>query len=647
MGEVTTAEDVLKKISAEHLECSICCSRYNHPKILDCLHSFCAPCLENYRRVQHPSSVKLPCPLCRRDTPLPKEGVLLGLKGNFNLTALVEEFTNQESLVRRQQSQIVCEVCEDEEANSRCIECKDYLCGECQKAHRRAVKTKKHEIATLEDLRSGKACFKSKMRDEIPKCQNHPTQEVVFFCTTCQVLICHVCTALDHSNTTHVYVYIEKAERLFRETAKILLSKATDSTAEFRSAKKVIDHAMQTLDGVIAAASADISKRADEDVARVRQQEDILKKKVSEIGIERLKLLETSHDTYCESLKWAEHTLEKATSVLEQSSRFEVLELKQQLVKNLTDVSEQQVPGPVESLSPFIAFSPDPVKTKQPLGKILLEEKWEMKTQFDVKGSKLAASIAAFTTNDLIVADLETHKISVFTPKGSFKYYFDTPASQPVGKLYCPYDISVTKDDRVVVINQPSKEASTATVKVFQAHNAKKIRHLLNITPLHVSKAHEDYDISCIGADENHIAVGNTAKKEITLYQTDGSLISTIPAAMIDRRLEISNQGRLIFSNYDHSKLVSLDMEGNEIFCVDTVLNGVKVKPAGMCCDRFGEIYIVLHAGQEGEIHHYSAEGAHIRRIAQHLVNPLGLTIMPNGDLAVADMLSVKIYHKV
>ena len=659
MAEVTT-EDVLHKISQEHLQCSICFDRFKRPKILDCLHSFCVHCLEDYKSNQHTHGVKLPCPLCRRETLLNEEGIE-DLKSNFNLTALVEEFTHQESLVKRQQSQIVCEVCEQDGANSRCIECKEYLCDECQKAHKRAVKTRKHETATLEDLRSGKASFKSKMRDEIPKCKKHISQDVCFFCKTCQVLICAVCTALDHSKPTHTYQDIEEAEKLFREEARILLAQVKSSTQTLHVAKGVIDHARATLESMLAETSADISKRADEDVARIREQESILKQQVLKIGIDRTELLKTSQESYCESLKWADHTLEMAGGVLDQSSHFELLELKEKLVKNLEDVSEQEIPGPMQGLSPFLVFSPGTVTTNLPLGQLLLEEKWLLKRVFngtrpgqDEDGFKLAASIASFTTNDLIVADPEKQQLTVFNSKGQFKSNFDAPVCQPEGKLHNPYDVSLTKDDRVMVIDQPKNKFTPAAVKVFRAHEAKKIKHLFNIIPSPVrerasSMTQLTYDLACIAVDEHHIAVGNTAEKTISLYDTEGSLIREVQANFIDRRLTISNKQHLIFSNYKNSKLVSLDLQGKAIFSIDTVVNGKMLKPAGMCCDRSGDIYIVLHASGNygsGEIHHYTAEGVHIRRVASGLENPLGLTITPSGALAVADMSSVKIYHR-
>ncbi|XP_038065192.1 E3 ubiquitin-protein ligase TRIM71-like [Patiria miniata] len=651
MAEVTT-EDVLDKISQGHLECTICIQRFNRPKILDCLHSFCLGCLEDYKRTQYPSSPKLPCPLCRKETVLPDNGIA-GLSNYFAMTALVEEFTHQENLVKRQKSRIVCEVCEDDEAISRCTDCKEYLCCECQRAHQRAVKTKKHEIATLDDLRSGKATFKSKMRDEVPKCKKHTNQEVCFFCNTCKVLICAVCTALDHCKPSHTYEDIEEAEMSFRDKAKSLLSKAKDSRRKFLVAKNFVDSASQRLELMLADTSADISQRADEEVVRIREMEASLKEDAAKIGQEKAELLKNAQESFSENLKWTQGTLEMAEAVLDQSSRFELLELMEKLLCNLNDINELDVPCPEQNLSPFLAFKPVPVK-KVALGKLLLKEKWSLKAHFDGKVTsgevtkgyrfKMAASIATFTNSDIIVADFEDYKLHLFTPQGQLKFEFVGPGDQPEGQLFNPYDLAVTQDNKLVVIDN-------LLVKVYDAPDTQHIKFLFSFTPPSESDGNETgSDLSCIAVDEkNRIAVGDAKRKIISLHEIDGSLISKVPAELLDRRLSISNKERLIFSNYQKAKLVCIDFDGQEVFCVDTVVDGKQLKPAGMCCDRHGDIFIVLHASDEhgaGEIHRYSAEGAYMGRIAAGLRNPLGLTHTPAGELAVADMLSVKIYHK-
>ncbi|XP_033624476.1 uncharacterized protein LOC117287940 isoform X2 [Asterias rubens] len=97
MAEGVSTDPLLSKVILGHLECSICCTRYNQPKNLDCSHSYCLKCLQELKKTQNPDTNKLKCPLCQKETILPLDGVT-GLQSNYLLIALVEEVNKQEQL---------------------------------------------------------------------------------------------------------------------------------------------------------------------------------------------------------------------------------------------------------------------------------------------------------------------------------------------------------------------------------------------------------------------------------------------------------------------------------------------------------------------------------------------------------------------
>ncbi len=96
-------------------------------------------------------------------------------------------------------------------------------------------------------------------------------------------------------------------------------------------------------------------------------------------------------------------------------------------------------------------------------------------------------------------------------------------------------------------------------------------------------------------------------------------------------------------------KRICLDFMGNEVFNKSTSIDGKPVKPFGVGCNDFGDIYVSVHYGLlgTGEIHHYDASGEHIGCVAHGLYKPAGMTFTPTGDLIVADKHSVKILHGV
>ncbi|MCG8623704.1 MAG: hypothetical protein MJE68_17135, partial [Proteobacteria bacterium] len=58
----------------KELTCSICLSRYNQPKILPCLHSYCKGCLEVMLKKSREEK-KITCPQCKVVHELPPEGI--------------------------------------------------------------------------------------------------------------------------------------------------------------------------------------------------------------------------------------------------------------------------------------------------------------------------------------------------------------------------------------------------------------------------------------------------------------------------------------------------------------------------------------------------------------------------------------------
>ena len=78
----TLAEDVDRELT-----CAICLSRYETPKVLPCLHTYCKGCLEDLVKKARDDHVT--CPQCKEDHRLPEEGVD-GFKTYFTIKNLLE-----------------------------------------------------------------------------------------------------------------------------------------------------------------------------------------------------------------------------------------------------------------------------------------------------------------------------------------------------------------------------------------------------------------------------------------------------------------------------------------------------------------------------------------------------------------------------
>ncbi|XP_022104071.1 uncharacterized protein LOC110986484 [Acanthaster planci] len=167
-----------------------------------------------------------------------------------------------------------------------------------------------------------------------------------------------------------------------------------------------------------------------------------------------------------------------------------------------------------------------------------------------------------------------------------------------------------------------------------------------DVQPEAPSKCMYCYALSCLAISENIVAIGDEESKMISLHSLDGSLIRTLPANLIEDNLAINDSKELVFTNYQESRLESMDLYGNKVFSVTTTHRGKLVKPTGVCCEGRWSIYLGLGRGT-GEIHHYDNEGRKVGCIIQQLCNPLGLALTPASELAVADKNSIKIFQKV
>ncbi|XP_022108551.1 tripartite motif-containing protein 2-like [Acanthaster planci] len=649
-----SGKTTLDRITLGHLKCTICCKRFADPKLLECLHSFCRNCLEEQRQVQQINGLRIICSLCKRETSL-TETRIEGLRDNLTLMSLVEEAGLQEQLVASQLSKIKCESCDEEqEAISRCMDCDDYLCKDCQSAHKRLSKMKNHKIATLADLRGGSVTFRSKVRATVPKCEKHSNQDICHYCNTCQKLVCTACAVGDHKAPDHDLTDPHAAMAICQKELGEHLTQAKDHKDEFEAAKLSTDHAKKRLRAMVTNAITKISKKAEEEVAKIRQRELDLKQQVKKIEDDRSSEIEVFQAGLVASLKWSKYTLDIAEDFLTQGSPFEVLELKSKILFIVKDVQKKQVPVLQHGLS-FVDFKDSAVGQDGSFGKLLLEEKWEMKDEFGKRGMgdgefMEARGIAAFSNSDLAVADPANGRVTILSSDGKYKSSISGPSeNNPEGQLQKPCDVAVSTDNQLVVIDTP-------VVKVFNKQKKLANQFVSGKVTTSSSKVNAEEepesDLRCIAIDcKNQIAIGDKGKRIVSLHQLDGALIKAIPAELIAKHLAIGGLESIIYTNLQARLLLASDLKGQEIFSLHTLTQeNPAYEPTGVCCDSSGDIYVALQGtikGQRGEIHHFSPKGEHIACVARGLNSPLGITFTPDGDLAVADVHNVKVYQRV
>lgn len=146
--------------------------------VLPCLHTFCRQCLEGQRSPGDP--LKLRCPTCDQKVSISESGVDSLPSSNFLFSNLLDVVVSSEEQIQNKNGhhhprgglgggtsgfnhpsrggllhshhlgEPQCSSCDEENlATSHCLDCQEYLCDNCVRAHQRVRLTKDHFIERL------------------------------------------------------------------------------------------------------------------------------------------------------------------------------------------------------------------------------------------------------------------------------------------------------------------------------------------------------------------------------------------------------------------------------------------------------------------------------------------------------------------
>ena len=159
----------------DEIQCKICKKRYEHPKLLPCLHTFCKACLEESLETH---SGVLYCPVCPREIGSQFSDVEK-LPNNFMVSNLLQAIDLKQGLSSKQ-----CDSCDEGvTATSRCYECSDFLCANCVEAHKRVRFTKNHKVVAMKNLSADEMV-------NTPTCASHSQEALKMYCKQCKKPVC-------------------------------------------------------------------------------------------------------------------------------------------------------------------------------------------------------------------------------------------------------------------------------------------------------------------------------------------------------------------------------------------------------------------------------------------------------------------------
>ena len=200
--EGKTVEELEREIT-----CGICQEHYTEPKVLPCLHYYCKKCVLRLA-LRTGTGKPFSCPECRCEATLPEGGVD-ELKTAFFVNRLKTTVSTMERAHGK--VEVKCELCSDsgDKAEAFCRQCAMFICKNCIEQHKKLKILLTHEVASLEDLKQGRAKPIVVKEDSASvKCPDHD-EPLVIYCFDCDMLICRDCTLRDHRD--HNFEFSQKA----------------------------------------------------------------------------------------------------------------------------------------------------------------------------------------------------------------------------------------------------------------------------------------------------------------------------------------------------------------------------------------------------------------------------------------------------
>lgn len=334
---MASSSPVVRQIHREFLSCGICLDRYQNPKVLPCLHTFCERCLISYIP---PESLSLTCPICRQQSILPVEGVS-ALQTNFFITNLMDVLGQTN----------VCTACVDNtKAMCKCTNCDNFLCERCSEsscdggqssadptndnASSGETPTSVHNIIRLSEL----ALTEDKENRLV--CPSHEGKSLQFYCCACETAACEECTAV---HVGHKTVPLQDAIKEHKAGLQRLISGARAQIPGIqKSVKEVIE------------VSERLSLKSKEAEEHIVNAFDILDKLMLQQKTSLLTELAETHKVKDEVLSKQRETLENTLSrisnccevtedALEHGKETAILVVKKEVTEKLQELGSMNI----------------------------------------------------------------------------------------------------------------------------------------------------------------------------------------------------------------------------------------------------------------------------------------------------------------
>ena len=650
------AKDV--KMATDNLSCPVCYQLFKKPKYLPCHHSYCEQCLEKMQ-VQS----KIICPECRKEAIVPPGGVK-DLDNNFFINRLVDEFILKRKV--EGEAEVKCDECSGEDpVVAFCPDCTMFLCHVCNECHKRSNRFRGHGIVPLTELRSKKDVV-IQPKPKAMMCREHDI-ELLFYCETCDQLVCMYCTVKDHIGHNHDTV--KNMVGKHREELK----KVTAPVEEMIRGLSDTHHDIEEMRKKIRQQGGEVNKKIDQHydgvIQKLMEQKEQLKQQVYDTVSQKEKAVTTQ----LEEVEYAQAevlSMKKLNDAVEKSSDQEVLSVKKQVIDRMQQIIDKykkvNIP-PVQATMEFVPTkealpqfgllcSVDPHNCEVvDLPKYIIKGKETIVTVItkDDNGDRYYTSInkpskivnndgnmgepsgIAFGKNGMwAVADIANHCVYVFNGGDQLVRKFGSSGSGN-GQFSYPAGVAFDSDDHLYVADCGNHRVQKFTIDGkyvlwFGSEGSEngKLHHPRGLAVHN----HKVYVTDC----ENH---------RISVFQTDGKFHHTIGSGQlsIPHDVTVNGNNQLLVADYDHHCIYTFTLDGDYVgkFSTRGTDRGQLDRPFGVAADLYGFILVVdtdnhrvsIFDQNNNFVHCFGSKGSAIGQFQR----PFGIAVSANGNVYVSD----------
>ena len=618
----------------EHLTCSVCLRLFENPKYLSCYHSFCKGCLE---KMQLQSVIT--CPVCRKETTVPITGVQK-LDDNFFVTSLVDDLILQTGV------DLKCEKCNENPAITFCADCAMFLCHDCGQQHHQSInKSQNHKIVMLTESGGAKT---HENKSQTMKCTDHD-EELLFYCETCDRLICMHCTGLDHDG--HCWYTLSTIAGKHRDKLKKAIALLEESSGNL---SKTLNRAREKIQQEGDEANKKIDEHYNNLILQLEGQKERLKKQVYDSVSEKKKVL-TAKVKEMEHAQVVMLNIGQLSSTLYNACDQKLLSAKNQVIgdiqyitskyKNLAiqQVDTNFVPN-IKQLPQFgwLCFMNQitnfTIAVKDHSGLHCHRGDTKVKGKFDAeclqvadtKNGRYSVSFVAQRTGDAklsIFVNGTEIKESPFSLRVSHSY---KTLSKPLkivnnfGSLGRPWGISFSRDGMWAVTDY-----STSFVYIYNRQD--ELVKMIG-SP---GTEYDQFECPCGVAfdNSNNLYVVDGGNSRIQKFDLQGKHLLQFGKEKLRNARGITIHNDKVYTADKTNRCVSVfDINGQ--YC-----NTIKSPQLRTPCDVTVDINNHLHVTDSDNhcVHTFTLDGNYVRKFGQLAKQPWGLAADLRGNILVTD----------